>query len=183
MTGQLIGYARVSSIGQSLEIQIDKLKACNKIYQEKKTGANMKRAALIECLDYVREGDTLVITRLDRLGRSTLDLCQIVNSLKQKGVAFKVLDQNIDTTSPMGMMLFHILAAFAEMETAVRKERQMDGIAKAKANGVRLGKEKSLNDITAQELRTKRKDGILIKELMAEYQLSKASVYRYLKEE
>ena len=93
-----VGYARVSSVGQSLEVQLDKLKHCDKIYQEKKSGASSKRPRLKACLEYIREGDTLVVTRLDRLARSTLHLCQIAADLERKQVNLQVLDQNINTT-------------------------------------------------------------------------------------
>lgn len=183
MTGLLIGYARVSSLGQSLEVQLDKLAGCSKVYQEKKTGTDTKRPALLECLDYVRDGDTLVITKLDRLARSTLDLCNIADRLEKKGVSLKVLDQNIDTSTPTGRLLFNMLAAIAQFETEIRSERQMDGINKARATGVKLGKEFLLSADTISELRAKKAQGKLIRELMAEYKLSKTSVYRYLKRE
>ena len=92
-----VGYARVSSVGQSLEVQLDKLKHCDKIYQDKKSGASSKRPRLKACLEYIREGDTLVVTRLDRLARSTLHLCQIATDLERKQVNLQVLDQNINT--------------------------------------------------------------------------------------
>ena len=176
-----VGYARVSSIGQSLEVQLDKLGDCDKIYQEKKSGTNDKRPQLQQCIDYVREGDTLVVTRLDRLARSTLHLCQIAKTLEEKGVNLLVLDQSIDTGSATGRLLFNMLGAIGQFETEIRAERQMDGIKKAKQNGVRFGKKKSLTDVQATELREKRKQGVLIKELMVEYGISKVSVYRYLK--
>ena len=91
----LVGYARVSSVGQSLDIQLEKLEHCDKVFEEKKSGTSDKRPRLQECLEYVREGDTLVITRLDRLARSTLHLCQIADELKRKQVNLKVIDQNI----------------------------------------------------------------------------------------
>ncbi len=94
----LVGYARVSSVGQSLDVQLEKLKHCDKIFQEKKSGASDKRPRLKACLEYVREGDTFVVTRLDRLARSTLHLCQIAAELERKQVNLKVLGQNIDTT-------------------------------------------------------------------------------------
>ena len=94
----LVGYARVSSVGQSLDVQLDKLKHCDNIYQEKKSGASGKRPRLEACLEYVREGDTLVVTRLDRQARSTLHLCQIADELKRKQVNLQVLDQNINTS-------------------------------------------------------------------------------------
>jgi DNA invertase Pin-like site-specific DNA recombinase len=104
----LVGYARVSSVGQSLEVQLDKLRLCDKIFQEKKSGASDARPTLHTCLEYVREGDTLVVTRLDRLARSTLHLCQVVADLAHKQVHLQVLDQHIDTSDATGRLVFHI---------------------------------------------------------------------------
>lgn len=176
----LIGYARVSSIGQSLDVQLDKLKHCEKIYQEKKSGASGKRPRLEACLEYVREGDTLVVTRLDRLARSTLDLCQIAAELERKHVALSVLDQHINTDDATGRLLFNMLGAIAQFETEIRAERQMDGIRKAKERGVHFGRKKSLTEKQVAELRRRRDKGTLIKTLMKDYDLSKASIYRYL---
>jgi DNA invertase Pin-like site-specific DNA recombinase len=176
----LIGYARVSSVGQSLDVQRDKLNHCDKIYEEKKSGAAGKRPRLEACLEYVREGDTLVVTRLDRLARSTLHLCQIADELTRKGVNLQVLDQNIDTGDATGRLLFNMLGAIAQFETEIRAERQLDGIHKAKAQGVRFGRQKSLAQAQIAELQQRRKQGELIRTLMKAYGLSKASVYRYL---
>src|ERR1043166_6366139 len=107
----LVGYARVSSVGQSLEVQLDKLKHCDKIFQDKKSGASGQRPSLQACLDYLREGDALVVTRLDRLARSTLHLCQIADVLERQHVGFQVLDQHIDTSNATGRLLFHMLGA------------------------------------------------------------------------
>lgn len=163
-------------------MQRDKLKHCDKIYEEKKSGAADTRPRLEACLEYVREGDTLVVTRLDRLARSTLHLCQIAEELKRKGVNLQVLDQNIDTSDATGRLLFNRLGAIAQCETEIRAERQLDGIHKAKAQGVRFGRQKSLTKAQIAELQQRRKQGTLIKTLMKEYGLSKASVYRYLNE-
>ncbi len=135
----LVGYARVSSVGQSLDVQLDKLKHCKKIFQEKKSAAGGRRPQLENCLEYVREDDTLVITRLDRLARSTLHLCQIADDLKRKGVELQVLDQNINTSDATGRLLFNMLGAIAQFETEIRAERQLDGIKKAKEKGVKFG--------------------------------------------
>jgi DNA invertase Pin-like site-specific DNA recombinase len=184
-----IGYARVSSTGQSLDIQIEKLTAygCTepegRIFQEKKSGTSTtKRAALAECLGHVRKGDSLVITKLDRLARSTLDLAKIADFLKGKGVELVVIDQGMDTSTPAGKLLFDMLGAVAEFENAIRSERQADGIAKAKANGVHLGAKSKLTDKQVTEMKLKRESGVLIKDIMIEYGLSKASVYRLLAE-
>jgi DNA invertase Pin-like site-specific DNA recombinase len=178
----LIGYARVSSVGQSLDVQLDKLKHCDKLFEEKQSGTSAKRPRLAACLEYVREGDTLVVTRLARLARSTLHLCQIADELKRKGVHLQVLDQNIDSSDATGRLLFNMLGAIAQFETELRAERQMDGIHKAKAKGVRFGRQKTLTKAQIAELRQRRKQGALIKTLMQAYGLSKASVYRYLSE-
>ena len=176
----LVGYARVSSIGQSLDVQLDKLKDCRKIFQEKKSAAGGKRPQLIACLEYVREGDSLVVTRLDRLARSTLHLCQIADELKRKQVELQVLDQSINTADATGRLLFNMLRAINQFETEIRSERQMDGILKAKQKGVRFGAQRKLAAGQITELRKKRAAGVLIKNLMKEYGLSKASIYRYL---
>lgn len=175
-----VGYARVSSIGQSLEMQLDKLKSCRKVFQEKKSVAGGKRPQLEACLEYVREDDTLVVTRLDRLARSTLHLCQIADELKRKGVELEVVDQNINTADATGRLLFNMLGAIAQFETEIRAERQMDGIKKAKEKGVRFGAARKLTETQITEMREKRGNGVLIKMLMKEYGLSKASIYRYL---
>lgn len=175
-----VGYARVSSVGQSLDVQLDKLKHCSKVFQEKNSGTSNKRHRLKACLEYVREDDVLVITRLDRLARSTLHLCQIAEELERKKVNLQVLDQNIDTGDATGRLLFNMLGAIAQFETEIRAERQTDGIKKAKDRGVTFGRKKKLskNDVTI--LRQRRTNGTLIKTLMKDYDLSKASIYRYL---
>ncbi len=139
-----IGYARVSSVGQSLDVQLGKLSDCDKIFQEKKSAASGARPRLKVCLEYVREGDTLVISRLDRLARSTFHLCQIADDLKRKQVHLHVIDQNIDTSDATGRLLFNMLGAIAQFETEIRAERQMDGIEKAKQRGVQFGRSKKL---------------------------------------
>ncbi|MCB1712548.1 MAG: recombinase family protein, partial [Candidatus Riesia sp.] len=178
----LVGYARVSSIGQKLDVQLEKLKDCNceRIYQEKKSGTTDKRPKLQECLDFVREGDTLIVTRLDRLARSTLHLCQIAKGLEEKKVNLKVLDQNIDTSTATGRLLFNMLGAISQFETEIRAERQMEGILKAKAKGVKFGRDKALTEDKVLELRKLRSEGVLIKTLMEKYDISKATIYRYL---
>jgi DNA invertase Pin-like site-specific DNA recombinase len=176
----LVGYARVSAVGQRLDVQLDKLKHCDKIFQEKTSGASGQQPWLHTCLDYVREGDTLVVTRLDRLARSTWHLCQIAQALERKQVGLHVLDQQIDTSDATGRLLFHMLGAIAQFETEIRAERQIDGIQKAKERGVHFGRKKTLTPAQVTELRHRRTHGDLIKTLMRDYGLSKASVYRYL---
>jgi DNA invertase Pin-like site-specific DNA recombinase len=164
-------------------VQLDKLKECDKIFQEKVSGVTDKRPQLQTCLEYVRQGDTLVVTKLDRLARSTLHLCQIAAELERKQVDLHVLDQNIDTKSATGRLLFNMLGAIAQFETEIRAERQREGIQKARERGVKFGTRKKLNKREIAELQKQRRQGALIKTLMQDYGLSKTSVYRYLKEE
>lgn len=175
-----IGYARVSSVGQSLDVQLGKLAHCDKMYQEKRSAAAHKRPGLDACLEYVREGDTLVVTRLDRLARSTLHLCQIAEELRRKQVHLRVLDQQIDSNDATGRLLFHMLGAIAQFETELRAERQMDGIHNAKVRGVRFGRRAVLTEHRIAQLHEERRQGTPIRTLMKTYQISKATVYRYL---
>jgi len=179
-TMAIVGYARVSSIGQSLEVQLDRLSHCDKVYQDQCSGTTAARPAFQACLDFVREGDFLVVTRLDRLARSTFHLCQIADRLREKGVELQVLDQNIDTSDATGRLLFNMLGAIAQFETEIRTERQLEGIEKAKACGVAFGRKRRLSEQAVRELKRKRKAGVKIVDLMAEFGLSKTSTYRYL---
>jgi DNA invertase Pin-like site-specific DNA recombinase len=169
----MVGYARVSSVGQSLDVQLEKLTVCQKIFKEKKSGTSDKRPELKACLDYIREGDTLVITRLDRLARSTLHLCQIADTLTLKKVDLQVIDQNINTSDATGRLLFNMLGAIAQFVNEIRAERQHDGITKAR----------KLSKDALSRLKEQRAEGTLIKDLMKAYDLSKASIYRLMKEE
>jgi DNA invertase Pin-like site-specific DNA recombinase len=178
----LVGYARVSSTGQSLDVQRDKLQHCDKVFEEKKSATSHKHPQLDACLEYVREGDTLVVSRLDRLARSTLQLCRIGEELESRGIHLQVLDQNIDTSDATGRLVFSMLGAIAQFETEIRAERQADGIEKARQRGVRFGRKRELEPQQIDELFCKREEGVLIKTLMKDYGLSKASVYRYLGE-
>ncbi|MBD3182921.1 helix-turn-helix domain-containing protein [Candidatus Poribacteria bacterium] len=178
----LIGYAQVSSVGQSLDIQLEKLVHCDKVFQERKSGISDKRPKLQECLEYIRSGDTLAVTKLDRLARSTLHLCQIAEQLKGKNVHLQVLDQNIKTSGATGRLLFNMLSAIAQFETELRAERQIDGIQKAKARGVKFGRKRKLTAQQIAEMCERRKQGFLIKTLMKDYDVSKATVYRLLNE-
>jgi DNA invertase Pin-like site-specific DNA recombinase len=130
----------------------------------------------------MRDGDTLVVTRLDRLARSTLHLCQIAAELDRKQVHLHVLDQQINTSTATGRLLFNMLGAIAQFETELRAERQLDGIKKARERGVHFGITKQLSLPQILTLQRKRQKGVLIKTLMKEFALSKASVYRYLHE-
>ena len=182
--GELVGYARVSSTGQDLTIQLDKLQGygCRRVFEEKKSGTSANRAELQECLRYLRADDTLVVSKLDRLARSTLHLTQIAHDLEQRSINLVVIDQAIETTTPTGKLLFNMLASIAEFETAIRAERQAEGIAKALANGVKFGPKPKVTPEQVREMRQKRSDGVLIRELMAEYGFCRAHIYKLLAE-
>lgn len=133
------------------------------------------------CLEYLREGDTLLVTKLDRLARSTSDLYRIVSQLAEKGVEFKVLDDPaIDTSSRTGKLIMGILALIAEFENDIRRERQMDGIKNAHDRGVRFGRKPLLVFEMVQRVRKLRKAGQTVPDIMRQTKLNKASVYRAL---
>lgn len=162
-------------------MQLEKLHDCDRIFQEKQSGRSTEsRVQLAMCLDYVRDGDMLVITKLDRLARSTRDLLNILNRPDQKQVKLHVIDQQIDTSTAAGMLLVTMLGAIAAFENDLRKERQTDGIALAKRRGVQFGRRPVLSQEQMVEMRQKRSEGVKIGDLMKVYGVSKASVYRAL---
>jgi DNA invertase Pin-like site-specific DNA recombinase len=135
--GLKIGYARCSTEDQNLTLQLDALKAagCKKIYNEKVGGKEMERLELTNCLKALRPGDTLVVWKLDRLGRSLIDLVSIVNNLPKLEVAFESLTEKIDTSTTTGQLIFHIFAALADYERTLIRERTMAGLAAARKRG------------------------------------------------
>jgi DNA invertase Pin-like site-specific DNA recombinase len=174
------GYARVSTTEQDLSIQIDALKAagCEVVRSEKQSGTSTdKRAELATLLDFVRSGDTLVVTRVDRLARSIGDLQVIVRQLREKGVALQATEQPIDTGTAAGKAFLDMLGVFAEFETNLRRERQMEGIAKAKAAGVYKGRKASIDPAQIAALRAAGKGA---SEIAKELGIGRASVYRVL---
>src|SRR6478609_4677051 len=185
---EVVGYARVSSTGQDLTTQLEKLGSAGclpeNIFKEKRSGTDRGRPELQRCLGYVRKGDTLLVSKLDRLARSTVDLYNIVAQLQAKGVEFKVIDDlSIDETSPTGKLVMGILALIAEFENDIRRERQLDGIAKAKERGVRFGRKRELTDEAIAEMKALRAAGKTVPDIMREKGLSKSSVYRALGQE
>lgn len=180
MTAQVFGYARVSSNEQNTAIQEAALLAagCTRVILEKKSGTSIKgRTELQNLLDFAREGDTVMVTRIDRLARSTADLLMIVKSLEEKGVNLKATEQPIDTSTPAGRAFLQMLGVFAEFETAIRKERQMDGIAKAKKEGVYKGRKPAIDPAEVKRLAETGKGAT---EIARELGIGRASVYRYL---
>ena len=177
-----IGYARVSSTGQSLEVQLAKLSQaqCDRVYQEKRSGRTADRPEFQACMNYLREGDSLVITRLDRLARSVVHLAQLAKRFQQESIDLLVLDQNIDTSTSTGRLMFNMLASIAEFENDLRTERQAEGIAKAKENGVKFGRPPKLTSEKCKEIYSRRMTGVTISQLAREFDLGEASIYRAL---
>lgn len=176
----LVGYARVSSVGQSLEVQLDQLRdaGCEKLFAEKKSGRSAKdRPELQEALSYVRERDTLVVTRIDRLARSVGDLQDIVGALKVKGAGLKATEQSVDTSSAAGKAFLDMLGVFAEFEASLRAERQRDGIEKAKERGVYKGRPPKLDPAQVLELH---RLGVRPVDIARQLGIGRASVYRAL---
>lgn len=177
----IVGYARVSSSGQSLEVQEEQLRAagCTELFAEKKSGTTTDgREQLEAALKFVRKGDIFVVTRLDRLARSITDLRQIIDRLTEKQVDFRCLQQSgLDTTKAEGRLMLNILASFAEFETELRKERQREGIEKAKAVGVYKGRPKTID---SAEVKALRDAGVGGTEIAKRLGIARASVYRML---
>ena len=176
-----VGYARVSSVDQNLDVQLETLKSfgCEKIYQEKVSGTSTQgRDELKECIEFVREGDELVITRIDRLARSVLDLQLIVKELSDKGVNLSATEQPISTKDATSKCFLDMLGVFAELETNLRKERQNEGILRAKQKGVSKGRKSSIDAGKIKELK---ESGLGATAIAKQLGIHRDSVYRVLK--
>lgn len=179
--GIMVGYARVSSTGQKLNTQRERLKkeGCTKIFEETYSGASSDRKQLRAALDYVREGDSLVVTKLDRLARSSVDLGNISAELQEKKVDLMVLDQNINTSTATGKLMFNMIGAFAEFERDLIRERCQEGIEKAKNRGVKFGRQPKLSEKQLATLKKEFSEGRVGKtDLAKQYGISRASLYR-----
>jgi DNA invertase Pin-like site-specific DNA recombinase len=179
----IIGYARTSTVEQvaGLEAQIEQLRrtGVEKVFREQISSVDATRPELAAALDYAREGDTLVVTKLDRLARSVADLLAIVHRLEAKGVSLRILDMGIDTSTPTGKLMLTLLGAIAEWERSVMLERQRHGIAKAKAEGKYRGRVPTAKR-KAEEVRTLAAAGTKPAEIAVRTGISRASVYRLL---
>lgn len=174
------GYARVSTTDQDLSLQEASLRAagCDVIRAEKVSGASRNgREELNNLLQFIRAGDTLCVTRIDRLARSIGDLQDIVRELRSKGATLRATEQPIDTSTAAGKAFLDMLGVFAEFETNLRRERQLEGIAKAKAEGVYKGRKP---EIDAEEVRKLRAEGVGASEIAKRLGIGRASVYRVL---
>lgn len=181
----LVGYARVSTADQSLLSQLDALKGagCTKIYQEKLSGVRDDRPELEKCLDYIREGDTLVVLKLDRLGRSLRHLVAVINLLHEKEANFKSLTDSIDTTTASGRLTFHVMGAMAEFERSLNADRTRLGLASARARGRIGGRPKALDQEKAFLIDQRRSERASVTAIAQELGVGTATVYRYLKEQ
>ena len=174
------GYARCSTQSQDLEIQRNALLSagCEVVREEKVSGTSLKgRSELNTLLEFLRKGDELVVTRIDRLARSMRDLQNIVYELTEKGVHLSATEQSINTSTPEGKCFLDMLGVFAEFETRLRHERQMEGIKKAKEKGVYKGRKQTLDVAKIKELAA---DGLMKTEIAKRLGIGRASVYRAL---
>jgi len=178
---QRIGYARVSTDDQNLDLQRDALAGagCSNIYEETASGKSAVRPELERCRKALREGDTLVVWRLDRLGRSLPDLVQIVADLEARGVAFESLGEKIETGGTVGKLVFHVFAALAKFERNLIRERTHAGLAAARARGRAGGRKPKLDDKQIREIRALLRDPkISVTDVAKRYGVSRATVYK-----
>jgi len=179
----LLGYARVSTDDQTTALQADALgkAGCSRIYTDKASGkSTAARPQLEECLADLREGDTLVVWRLDRLGRSVLDLARIVGELEHRGVSFRSLTENIDTSTASGKLMFHMLASIAEFERNLIQERTQAGLAAARARGRVGGRKPKLDAKQIRHIKTLLRDpNTSVAELAKDYGVSRTTIYKH----
>lgn len=186
----LVGYVRVSSLDQNPERQLEELKAMQveKIFMDKLSGKNVKRPELQNMLNFVREGDTLVVHSLDRLARNLSDLLTMVQDLTGRGVSVRFLNERLDfdagkEASPVAKLMLSMVGAFAEFERSMIKRRQAEGIALAKERGVYKGRPRSVTDEQIQEVRSLIDMGVPLSKAVKKVGISRTTAYKYLKQE
>jgi DNA invertase Pin-like site-specific DNA recombinase len=180
----LIGYARISTYDQSLSPQKDALEkaGCEKIFTDTVSGSKAQRKGLTDALSHLREGDTLVVWRLDRLGRSLRHLIDTITELNTRGVGFKSLTENIDTTTSGGKLIFHIFGALAEFEREIIRERTQAGLASARSRGKVGGRPKALTSKEVQMLNSMAADkSLTVSDICKTLGVGRTTFYRYLK--
>lgn len=182
-----IGYARVSTVDQNLDLQINALQqaGCGLIFQDKLAGSNLDRPELQRMLGQLRPGDEVVVWKLDRLGRSLSHLVELVNGFEEKKVIFSSLQDKIDTSSPAGKLQFHIFCSLAEYERSLIRERTLAGLAAAKLKGKTGGKPKGLSEEAKMKARiaeSLHREGYAIKQISQQLRISRTTVYKYLEE-
>ena len=178
----LVGYARVSTKDQNLDLQLDALKAagCNKIYDDSMSGARGDRPGMAKALEHLRQGDTLVIWKLDRLGRSLKQLISLVDDLAARQIDFRSLTDNIDTSSPSGRFFFHMMASLAQMERELLKERTKAGIEAARKRGKHPGRHRSLDDSKMNSAKRLLASGLLARQVATDLGVSISTLYRWI---
>jgi DNA invertase Pin-like site-specific DNA recombinase len=180
----LIGYARISTTDQTLDLQRDALEkaGCDQIFTDKVSGTKAERKGLTQALSHLRPGDTLVVWRLDRLGRSLRHLIDTVTSLNDRGVGFKSLQENIDTTTSGGKLVFHISGALAEFEREIIRERTNAGLKSARTRGRVGGRPKILSTKEVQMLRNMAADkSLAVSDICKTLGIGRTTFYRYVK--
>lgn len=178
----VIGYARVSTPDQDLEVQRDALEGagCVRIFEDVASGAKASRPGLAAALDYVREGDTLAVVRLDRLGRRLGDLIVFTDELRSRGVQFRSLVEGVDTSTPTGRMMLHVVGAVAEMERELTRERTSAALASARARGRVGGRPRALSDNALTAARAAVESGMSVSEVARLHKIGTSTLHRYL---
>jgi len=183
LSGMLIGYARVSTDEQKVDLQTDALgrAGCDKVFCDHMTGKTFDRPELARALSLVDGGDVLVVWKLDRLGRSLKHLVALVEELQERGVEFRSLQENIDTTTPGGRLVFHVFAALAQFERELVRERTVAGLQAARSRGRRGGRKHKLDVTQRKTLLAMAAQRIPIEQTCAALGISQATYFRYLK--
>jgi DNA invertase Pin-like site-specific DNA recombinase len=178
----LIGYARVSTSDQNLDLQIDALSkaGCQKLFDDKMSGGRAERPGLVKALEMLREDDTLVVWKLDRLGRNVKNLVDLVNELHKRGVQFKSLTDVIDTGTPSGRFFFHVMASLAEMERESTVERTHAGLAVARQLGRVGGRKRKMTDSKIESAKKLLKNGVPVRDVATDLGISIPTLYRWL---
>lgn len=178
----LIGYARVSTTDQNLSLQLEALKniGCEKIYQDEMSAIKSNRQGLKQALEVLRDGDTLVVWKLDRLGRSVKDLITLVSDLNNKNINFKSLTDSIDTNSASGRFFFNVMASLAQMERELIIERTKAGLEVAKKNGIVGGRKRKMTDSKIASAKKLLQSGALPKDVVKDLGISIATLYRWI---
>ncbi|WP_306357340.1 MULTISPECIES: recombinase family protein [unclassified Nocardia] len=182
----LIGYARVSTTDQDPQLQLNALSAagCERIFTDHGvSGAKAQRPELDKCLDHLRKGDVLVVWKLDRLGRNTVHVLQLIEQLTERGIGFRSVTEGLTTEGAMGKAMLTVMMAFAELERNVMIERTKAGLAAAAANGRKGGRPRKVNDADAAKARDLKAKGLSAPDIARMLGCSRATVYRYLSEE
>ena len=183
MVAHRLGYARVSTDDQNLDLQRDALEraGCHRFYEERASGKSADRPQLEECLADLRPGDTLIVWRLDRLGRSLPDLVRIVGDLEQRGVGFESLAEHIETSSATGKLVFHVFAALAEFERNLIRERTRAGLDAARARGRTGGRKPKIGDKERREIRALYDaKTVPVSDIARRYGVSRTTLYKHL---